>query len=255
MIPRELFDRYATAVDVNADMARRAVMQLEKALAGLSGKAMRAELSRQYAAIVREFGGYVAACAVELYAEVRAGTSLGTRYDPVQCEPDDSALLSADVNQAVKRSPDLQAALASLSGSAVQRSMAYADETLIQNAKRDPAKPRYALVPHAGACGFCVMLASQGFVYASDASANRSRHPSCRCRPVVDFKDYGVVGVSQEAYTAEYEAARDAVKPTAWEEWSAMTAAEKARYGSKKRGAYDHYLRNRIASEMDKRRR
>ena len=67
--------------------------------------------------------------------------------------------------------------------------MGYADATIQGNAMADPAHPRWALVPHAGACDWCRMIGSRGFVFKSSATAGAERHPSCRCIPVADFSD------------------------------------------------------------------
>ena len=253
MIPEELFDAYATAIDANAELAKRAVLKLDAELAGLSARALEAALSEKYAAIVAEFGGYVAACAVEFYAEMRTAADVGTRYAPQVYEPDNGGLLAWDAREALRASADFQAALDKLSGAAVQRSMEYADETMIRNARRDPARPKYALAPHPGACGWCVLMASNGFMYASEAKANAARHANCRCRPVVDFKDHGIEGRA-DGYKSEYADARNAVEAEAKREWEGMGREARAKYGGKGRSAYDHYLRNRIAAEMDKRR-
>lgn len=206
MIPEELFDAYATAIDANAELAKRAVLKLDAELAGLSGRALEAALAEKYAAIVAEFGGYVAACAVEFYAEMRAAADVGTRYTPQVYEPDNGGLLAWDAREALRASADFQAALNKLSGAAVQRSMEYADETMLQNMLLDDAKPRWALVPHAGACDWCRMLGSAGFRYRSEATANASRHPNCRCRPVVDFdaKNPGLRGYDPDKLLEEY---------------------------------------------------
>ena len=135
--------------------------------------------------------------------------------------------------------------------------MEQADATIIGNASRDPAHPLFALVPHAGACGFCIMLGSNGFVYHSRAKANASRHPNCRCRPVVDFdtENPALAGYDPDAMHGAYSDARAAVEDDARAEWDAMSEEERAKWKVDGKGAYDHYLRNRIAAEMSARQR
>ena len=133
--------------------------------------------------------------------------------------------------------------------------MEQADETLLQNARRDPARPKWALVPHSGACGWCAMLASNGFVYASESTANKSRHPNCRCRPVVDFDDDPLLeGYDHGRYEREYFKARKDIEDDVRKEWAAMSDEERDQWKVKGKGAYDHYMRNRITAQMDTRR-
>ena len=62
-------------------------------------------------------------------------------------------------------------------------------ETIIQNVENDKAPVRYARVPDAGACNFCRMLGSRGFVYYSRKTAGEFRewHPNCNCQVIPAF--------------------------------------------------------------------
>jgi hypothetical protein len=56
-------------------------------------------------------------------------------------------------------------------------------ETVIQAAHKDGAG--YARVPEPGACKFCLMLASRGFVYSKDSVGQSKKfHGKCRCNPM-----------------------------------------------------------------------
>lgn len=59
-----------------------------------------------------------------------------------------------------------------------------ADATLLTNARRDPNKPKWALVPHFGACPWCLMIASNGFTWNE---GHIPRHNHCTCTAIVDF--------------------------------------------------------------------
>ena len=50
----------------------------------------------------------------------------------------------------------------------------------------DPVKAGWARIPEPGACSFCLMLASRGFVYESKETAGETAryHGSCRCTAV-----------------------------------------------------------------------
>ena len=101
------------------------------------------------------------------------------------------------------------------------------------------------------------MLGSNGFVYHSRAKANASRHPNCRCRPVVDFdtENPALAGYDHDAMHGAYSDARAAVEDDAHAKWNAMSEEEREKWKVDGRGAYDHYLRNRIAAEMSARQR
>lgn len=63
-------------------------------------------------------------------------------------------------------------------------------DTLQKNASRDPAA-RYARIPDGGACDFCRMLGSRGFVYHTEETAGadgNDYHPNCNCQVAVTFQ-------------------------------------------------------------------
>lgn len=55
--------------------------------------------------------------------------------------------------------------------------------TIVSNIRQDPGKPRYRRVPEAGACGWCMMLASRGYAYSKETVGGpHSRfHEKCTC--------------------------------------------------------------------------
>lgn len=256
MIDLATFERYASALDANADLLEAAVAELEGELSGVPDEALPEALAARYAALVMSYGSNAAAVAVDFYSGVREASGVSSPYEPAQSGPQDAALLMWDARSILDGAKgSLPRAIPQLSGRAVQRAMERADSTLLDNASRDPARPRWALVPHAGACGWCTMIASNGFMYSTEAKASKARHQNCRCRPVVDFdkKNLGLSGYDPDAMRDAYRKCRAAVEDDAKAKWSAMSAEERARYGGKGRGAYDHYLRNRITGEMNAR--
>lgn len=87
--------------------------------------------------------------------------------------------------------------------------------TTVSNAMRDQAKGMsYARVPTGReTCGFCLMLASRGFVYRSKESAGQDVkfHDNCDCR--IELGIEGVTrieGYNVDAYRQAYYDARDA---------------------------------------------
>ena len=255
MIGEELFGAYAGAIDANAELLARAVESLASRLESSPPSADPAEaVAAAYAALVAEYGSYAAEIACDFYALARDEAGAAGSFEPEMGGGPDGALIADDARRAFEAHPDAPSALRSLAGTAVQRAMQRADATVSANAARDPARPKWALVPQAGACGFCVMLSSNGFAYASKATAH-PRHPSCRCRPVADFDaaNPSLRGYDPGAMQDAYRKCRDAVEADAREKWGAMSAGERAKWASSGRGGWDHYLRNRVAAEMDSR--
>lgn len=242
MIGRDEFEAYDKALQASADLA---VSYIEEVCRLFDGAALEQAVRASYPQIVRLYGSFAAAAAKEFYDARRASSGVRSDYTAEVFDPDDGWLLSHDAET-------LKTA-AALSSTATQRVMERADETLLRNMERDPAKPRYALVPHAGACGWCRLMASNGFSYHSEARANGARHPHCRCTPVVDFGGSPMLeGYDPDAHRQEYDEARKRAVGKARADWDAMDESQRSAYGGKRRGAYDHFLRNRIASEMNR---
>ena len=171
MIDKDTYDAYAKAIDANSELVRLAVLDIARLLDGLSGAEMRGAMRAAYLAVVAKYGRFAAAVACEFYEAQRRGASPPQPFEPAMAEPSISALLEYDVAQALLASDDVGKAIESLSRTSVQRVNQYADETIHANAARDPARPKWALVPHAGACDWCRMLGSRGFAYASERTA------------------------------------------------------------------------------------
>lgn len=254
MIDREPFDRYDRALSTNAELVAAAVTELAGELDRLSWDEVASALESRYRALVTEYGTYAAAVAVEFYTQQREASQPTTSYEAVQFYPKDWALLADDVRSEAVRGREVAAVLRSLAGRSQQRVMAYADETIDRNATLDPAHPKWAIVPHVGACGFCLMLGANGFVYGSEAKADASRHPSCKCTPAVDFDSSNpfLDGYRPAELQNVYAASRRIVEDDARAEWDAMSAEERSRYSRNGRASYDAYLRGRIAGTMGK---
>lgn len=85
-----------------------------------------------------------------------------------------------------------------------------ANQTVLNNARRDRVKPRFARVPTGSeTCDFCLMLASRGFVYHTEAAASHA-HAGCDCRTVPSWKAHEVEGYDTEELTRRWQVAVDA---------------------------------------------
>lgn len=95
---------------------------------------------------------------------------------------------------------------------------AAAARSTISNARRDPLRPKWARVPGgAETCTFCLMLASRGFVYNSEKSAEGRYHghPGCDCRIVCSWDADSVEGYDPQELYYEWKGRENFVIPTA----------------------------------------
>lgn len=91
-----------------------------------------------------------------------------------------------------------------------------AGESMFANGRRDPRKPKFARVPTgAETCDFCLMLASRGFVYTSEATAGAVKldhyHSGDDCRVVAQWDGGGVEGYDTQAIYDRWQDAVDAL--------------------------------------------
>lgn len=91
-----------------------------------------------------------------------------------------------------------------------------AGESMFDNGRRDPRKPKFARVPTGSeTCDFCLMLASRGFVYSSEATAGAVKldhyHSGCDCRVVCQWGDGSVEGYDTQAIYDRWQDAVDAL--------------------------------------------
>ena len=91
-----------------------------------------------------------------------------------------------------------------------------AGESMFANGRRDKRKPKYARVPTGDeTCDFCLMLASRGFVYSSEATAGAIKldhyHSGCNCRVICQWDDGGVEDYDTKAIYGRWQDAVDAI--------------------------------------------
>lgn len=84
--------------------------------------------------------------------------------------------------------------------------------TIAENCKRDPKKPRYALVPQGKTCAFCTMLAGRGFVYKSEKTAHKMHnHCDCVACPEWNANPNKIRGYNPDALSDEWDKAKEIV--------------------------------------------
>lgn len=166
-----------------------------------------------------------------------------------------------------KDEPDVEAFIRGCS-SFVRRTISHAGDLTVADSASGSNKTkqigvRFARVPQGPSCGFCIMLASRGFVYASKESAGQFKrfHDDCDCRIVAGMPGTTVEGYYPEEMYDRYKQCRDAItngevgsKNPVWRDWERLTPEEQNQYADDTGGdPYNNYLAHRIAQEMDTR--
>lgn len=251
MVDRELYEAYSRALATLSDAAEA---ELRRALAEYE----TLERDRDYVAaaalyhrIVGRFGRVASEVAREFYQRQRDASDLDSDYVAQQAPEIPGRFCAQDATEARAMS---SAAAEWLAGKGSRRVMENADFTIGYNARRDPAHPMWAVVPRPGACGFCVMVASNGWFMAK-RPVNAQRHSHCRCAVVADFDvdNPALEGYDPDALQDLYARGVDDAGDTL-AQWNALSEDEKRSYARKGRSAYDVFRTKRIAAAMDERR-
>lgn len=167
--------------------------------------AVKSTMTELLPAIVAKYGDAAATAAAELYEAV-IYYEAGKRARALLAATDEEAVRVA-VERALDNAPDIRKAVGYL-----QRRLDYyvkepARKTVTESAKRDGV--RWARVPQGSeTCGWCIMLASRGFVYHSEHTAH-GYHENCDCLPMPSTKaDTVIDGYDRRKYEDMYLEAR-----------------------------------------------
>lgn len=134
-----------------------------------------------------------------------------------------------------------------------------ANRCVAHNARKDPAKPRYARVPRGETCGFCLMLASFGFNAKTEEAASHS-HAHCDCRIVPGFDGKTKVrGYDPDGMYERYNECLAALggRNGISSDWYAMPREDREAFikghGGSNSKALKAYTNSRISSEISTR--
>ena len=254
MADRENFEQYEQALRMIATLARRKAKDLVERidLDVMTPQQCAAALLAEYPEIVRAYGIAAADIAREYYQHERELAMVESEYgdyEATSANPGAYEWAVEDVRKSIDSGIDM------LPGEALRRIYQRADRTIAENAMRDPAHPMWAIIPHADACGWCIMVASNGWSYSSERAANAQRHSNCRCTVAVDFnRDHpSLAGYDPNAYYGIYDDALKALggNDGIFAQWDALTPEERASYRRKGRGAFDVYKTKVVTAKMD----
>ena len=253
MVDKELFDAYSEAMRTIATLVQNETKSLVASIDPFDDPSANAlKLLGRYRELVAEYGTVAVTAAREYYQSARdlaveQGYADGA-YEAVTAQTVRREWADEDVQKAVQRGED------TLPGMAVRRIMQRGDHTIAVNMERDPSSPRWAIIPHPGACGWCVMVASNGWAYSSERSANAQRHDNCRCSVAVDWDTSNpyLAGYDPDALYRQYQQGIEDAGDV-YAKWNALTQDERDSYKRKGRSAFDVFKTKQIAAAMDRR--
>lgn len=211
VIPRRYIDNYVDALASVSDESRK---KLKAALDGINWEQDVATVRNQIIEVMDVYCGgstdMAAVLAAEFYDGLRervTGKQLGAFAESGRDPAATNGAVRAFVQDLVDgkgSQPVIEKCLERLD----YETKRAAASCVTKNAMRDPARPRYARVPAGDeTCDFCIMLASRGPVYRSEASAGAVKHfhANCRCQ-VVPFWNTRYAGPSRrESVTMDVE--------------------------------------------------
>lgn len=156
--------------------------------------------------IVTAHGNMNAELASEYYRLARVAVGFPDDFipDPVFDVPADA--IAASARWAMDKN-DGRAAAEWLRASMLRHARRGEAQTVLAGTGRDPNAPRMRRVPAAGACPWCLMLATRGYVYTDSTVLRTSEgtkyHDRCKCTSEQQYRNEPVpafIGTLEEAY-------------------------------------------------------
>lgn len=141
--------------------------------------------------------------------------------------------------------PDFDGFVEMIASKAAQRVLTAANRTVERSTgrRKDFLKGmRWARVPTGkNPCGFCIVMASRGFVYSSQATAGDNfgpynrYHDHCTCKAIPGFDGMQLDGYDDAGYLKQYEAAKTEVGNTYIEDLAKAIDKANGRQAHKKK--------------------
>ena len=205
-LPRSVLDAYNKAIKQSGDSAEVATRKALNAwLDGHPGASI-AQIREVAIAIMDEFGTVFGQAAGDAAYAMR---SIVAEAAGVEVEPDAYAYMPDEeyVRKTAKYQigklidGDRKAFVDAIADGSRYFAERGANDTMAHFAKVDKGDVRFARVPMgATTCPYCLMLASRGFVYRSEARALNANHRHCDCRIIEGFAGMEVEGYDPEKY-------------------------------------------------------
>lgn len=213
MVTREDTNRLAAANKKISDSAQQAAQEVLQKIASAPTEAARiALIDELIPAVASQYSEQIAMAAAKWYEEVRADAlpdvddgfeaSLAQTYSKKAIVEEIHDHILSNRNKFDEAIVDAMDRWIKIPGRA----------TIAENCKRDPKKPRYALVPQGKTCAFCTMLAGRGFVYKSEKTAHKMHnHCDCVACPEWNANPNKIRGYDPDALSDEWDKAKEIV--------------------------------------------
>lgn len=188
----QLLTQFEQANNGVADLVERDLLDFLGVLNFERPEAVQRALFDFIPSLVSEYGDVAASVAADWYDELRAAEGVAGSFRAPLAPPVPLEQVNGRLGFATRASGPLwlgdSATLTAFLGMmANEYALQPGRDTVMQAAHKD--KAAYARVPEPGACKFCLMLASRGFVYSkATAGGTKKFHGKCRCNtlPVWD---------------------------------------------------------------------
>lgn len=213
----QLLRQFEQANDGIAALVERDLMTFLASLNLAQPDAARLDLFDYMPTLISQYGDIAATVAADWYEDLRDAEGASGSFRAPLADLVPAEQVNARLGYATRASGPLflgdSATLTAFLGMmANEYALQPGRDTVMQAAHKDNAA--YARVPEPGACKFCLMLASRGFMYSkSTAGDTKKFHGKCRCNvlPVWDETRARVeFGYDPDALYDQYRAAADA---------------------------------------------
>lgn len=213
----QLLKQFERANDGIAALVERDLLAFFASLDPARPDVVKRELFAYIPVLIAQYGDIAATVAAEWFDEVRAAEGVRGRFRSTLAGLVPDEVVNGRLGYATRPDGplflgDLDTLTAFTAMMANEYALQPGRETVMQAAHKD--KAAYARVPEPGACKFCLMLASRGFVYSKDTAGDTKKfHGKCRCNamPVWDETRARVeYGYDPTALYDQYRAAQDA---------------------------------------------
>lgn len=213
----QLLKQFEKANDGIATLVERDLLAFLASLDPARPEAVKADLFEFVPVLIAQYGDIAATVAADWYDELRAAEGVSGRFRAPLAPLVPDEVVNGRLGYATRPDGPLFAgAFDTLTTFTAMIANEYAlqpgRDTVIQAAHKE--KAAYARVPEPGACKFCLMLASRGFIYSKSTVGDAKKfHGKCRCNamPVWDETRARVeYGYDPDALYDQYRALRDA---------------------------------------------
>ena len=215
----QLLTRFEQANNGIADLVERDLLEFVGKLNFSRPDLVQAALFEFVPVLCAEYGDIAATVAADWFEELRAAEGVAGSFRAPLAPPVPLEQVNARLGYATRASGPLwtgasDVLTAFLGMMANEYALQPGRDTVMQAAHADNAA--YARVPEPGACDFCLMLASRGFIYTKATVGDTNKfHGKCRCNaiPVWDETRARVeYGYDPDALYDQYREARDKAK-------------------------------------------